>query len=63
MSSQDGKMLYIKVISGDKLVNIDSAEVVHGLFKMQGKVDSTMIGMLYMADESIMPLVIEKKER
>lgn len=27
---------------------------------MQGKVDSTMIGMLYMADESIMPLVIEK---
>ena len=60
LSSQDGKMLYIKVISGDKLVNIDSAEVVHGLFKMQGKVDSTMIGMLYMADESIMPLVIEK---
>lgn len=53
-------MLYIKVPSGDKLVNIDSAEVVHGLFSMKGKVDSTVLAMLYMDDQSIMPLVIEK---
>lgn len=60
VSSQDGKMLYIKVLSNEELVNIDSAEVVHGLFSMQGKVDSTVLGMLYMNDECIMPLVIEK---
>lgn len=44
---------------GDKLVNIDSAEVIHGLFEMQGKVDSTVLASLYMDDECIMPLVIE----
>ena len=36
VSKLDGKMLFIKVPSGDKLVNIDSAEVVHGIFKMKG---------------------------
>lgn len=60
LSNQDGKMLYIKVPSGDGLVNIDSAEVVHGIFKMNGKVDSTVLAMLFMDDECIMPLVIEK---
>ena len=38
---------------------IDSAEVVHGLFKMKGKVDSVMMVTLYMGDEGIMPLVLE----
>ena len=33
VSKLDGKMLFIKVPSGDKLVNIDSAEVVHSLAK------------------------------
>lgn len=53
-------MLFIKVPSGDKLVNIDSAEVVHGIFKMKGKVDSTVIASLYMDDDCIMPVVIEE---
>lgn len=60
VSSLDGKMLFIKVSSGDKLVVIDSAEVVHGLFSMKGKVDSTVIASLYMDDDCLMPLVIEK---
>lgn len=59
VSRLDGKMLFIKVPVNGQLVNIDSAEVVHGLFRMEGKVDSTVIGSLYMDDESIMPLVIE----
>ncbi len=59
VSSLDGKMLFIKVPSGGQMVNIDSAEVIHGLFKMEGTVDSTVIGSLYMDDECIMPLVIE----
>lgn len=60
VSQLDGKMLFIKVISGDKLVNIDSCEVIHGLFKMEGKVDSVVLASLYMDEECIMPLVIEE---
>lgn len=59
VSMLDGKMLFIKVPTGEKWVNIDSAEVIHGLFKMKGKVDSTVLASLYMDDEVIMPLVIE----
>ncbi len=59
VSSLDGKMLFIKVPSGDKLVSIDSAEVIHGLFKMKGKVDSTVVASLFMDENCIMPLVIE----
>lgn len=59
VSSLDGKMLFIKVMDGDVLVNIDSAEVVHGKFLMTGKVDSIEMAMLYMDEESIMPLVME----
>ena len=50
----------VSVPSGDKLVNIDSAEVIHGLFKMEGKVDSTVVASLFMDDNCIMPLVIEE---
>lgn len=60
VSILDGKMLFIKVVSGDKLVNIDSAEVVHGLFQMKGVADSTMLASLYMDEDCIMPLVIER---
>lgn len=59
VSMLDGKMLFIKIPVGDKLMNIDSAEVIHGLFKMQGKVDSTVLASLFMDDDCIMPLVIE----
>ena len=59
LSLLDGKMLFIKVMSGDQLVKIDSAEVIHGNFKMKGKVDSTMFASLYMDEDCIMPLVIE----
>lgn len=38
VSMLDGKMLFIKIPVGNQLMNIDSAEVIHGLFKMQGKV-------------------------
>lgn len=59
VSSLDGKMLFIKVPSGDKLINIDSAEVIHGLFSMEGKVDSTVVASLFMDENCIMPVVIE----
>lgn len=59
VSMLDGKMLFIKIPVGNQLMNIDSAEVIHGLFKMQGKVDSTVLASLFMDDDCIMPLFIE----
>ena len=63
VSRLDGKMLFVKVPQGNDMMNVDSAEVVHGMFKMQGEIDTTMIASLYMDDQSIMPLVMEKWRR
>lgn len=60
VSMLDGKMLFVKVPTGDKLVSIDSAEVIHGLFKMKGEVDSAALALLYMDDNRIMPFVLEQ---
>ena len=58
----DGKMLFVKVPQGGEMMNVDSAEVVHGYFRMKGEIDTSMIASLYMDDQSIMPLVIERGE-
>ena len=55
----DGKMLFVKIHQGNQMIKIDSAEVIHGIFSMEGIVDSTVIASLYMDDESIMPFVVE----
>lgn len=60
LSGLDGRMLFVKVPSGNEMVIVDSAEVVHGLFRMQGEIDSAVIASLYMDDRSILPLVMEK---
>jgi hypothetical protein len=60
VSRLDGKMLFVKVPRDGRMINVDSAEVVHGIFKMNGKADSACLAALYMDDESIMPFVIEK---
>lgn len=59
MNSLDGKMLYLKSLRDGEWVKLDSAEVVHGLFSMKGKIDSVQMVTLYMDDESIMPIVLE----
>jgi hypothetical protein len=56
----DGKMFFVKVPRNGQMVSVDSAEVVHGLFSMQGEIDSAVIASLYMDEQSIMPLVVEK---
>ena len=55
----DGKMLFIKIPQGNQMVKIDSAEVIHGMFSMEGLLDSVSIASLYMDDERIMPFVVE----
>ena len=56
----DGSKLYLKVVSDNKLQNIDSCEVVHGKFHFTGQYDSTRMASLYMDDTSVMPLVVEQ---
>lgn len=59
VTSLDGKMLYLKLMQGDEWQTVDSAEVIHGFFKMKGPADSVRMVMLYMGQEGIMPLVLE----
>ena len=60
VQSLDGKMLYLKVFQHSDLVKLDSCEVVHGKFRFSGRLDSTMMGSLFMDDESVMPIVVEE---
>ena len=54
VNSLDGKMLYLKSLRDGEWVKLDSAEVVHGLFSMKGKIDSVQMVTLYM-DEARRP--------
>lgn len=60
ISTLDGRKLYLKVLSGGELKTLDSCDVVHGKFKFTGSVDTVRVGNIFMDDESVMPLVIER---
>jgi len=53
-------MLFVKVWSEDRMTSMDSCEIIHGKFAMSGKVDSVVMATLYMDEQPMMPLVIEK---
>ena len=59
VSVLDGSKLYLKVMNGQELKNLDSCEVVHGGFGFMGRLDTTRIAMLSIR-EGGMPLVIEQ---
>lgn len=40
VQSLDGKMLYLKALKDNQLVDIDSCEVIHGQFEFSGVWDS-----------------------
>jgi hypothetical protein len=56
----DGRMLYLKVVTNNELKNIDSCDVVHGLFHFAGNTDSAVMANLFMDNQSIMPIVLEQ---
>lgn len=62
ISSLDGSKLYLKAVKDQELKNIDSCDVVHGKFRFTGLLDTVRMASLFMDDESIMPLVVEKGE-
>ena len=59
VSVLDGSKLYLKVLTGGELKNIDSCEVIHGDFGFTGQFDSTRLAMLSIRDGG-MPMVIER---
>ena len=62
ISSLDGSKLYLKAFKDKELKNIDSCDVVHGKFRFAGLLDTVRMANLFMDDESIMPIVVEKGE-
>jgi hypothetical protein len=56
----DGKILFIKTLRQDGgWTAVDSAEIIHGRFTMEGKVDTVLFAALFMNDDNVMPLVVE----
>ena len=62
ISSLDGSKLYLKAVKDRELKNIDSCDVVHGKFRFAGLLDTVRMASIFMDDESIMPVVVEKGE-
>ncbi len=60
VGSLDGQMLYLRITQNGTLTcDLDSCEVVHGRFSFYNRVDSAIMAMLCMGEESLMPLVLE----
>jgi hypothetical protein len=60
IAALDGSKLYLKAIKSGELKNIDSCDVVHGQFHFNGLLDTVRMTTLFMDDEGIMPVVLEK---
>lgn len=62
IASLDGSKLYLKAVKSGELKNIDSCDVVHGQFHFNGLLDTVRMTTLFMDDEGIMPVVLERGE-
>lgn len=60
VSTLDGRMLYLKVLKNNDFKNLDSCDVVHGQFQFCGTYDTVRLANIFMDDESVLPVVIEK---
>lgn len=59
ITTLDGKTLSLRTLKNGQWVEVDSAEVVHGLFSMNGKADTTTMVTLYFDNEGLMPIILE----
>lgn len=60
VSQLDGRKMYLKVLKNKELTNFDSCEVVHGKFQFSGAFDTVQMASIYMDDQSLLPVVVEK---
>ena len=56
----DGRMLFLKVLDKNEIKSIDSCDILHGKVHFAGTIDSMRMATLFMDDDGIMPLVLEK---
>lgn len=59
ITTLDGKILSLRTLRDGHWVEVDSAEVVHGLFSMNGKADTTRMVTIYFDNQGIMPIILE----
>ena len=50
VSTLDGRMLYLKVLSNNDFKKIDSCDVVHGQFQFCGTFDTVRLANIFMDD-------------
>ena len=60
IAALDGSKLYLKTVKNGELKNIDSCDVVHGEFRFTGLLDTVRLATLFMDEDGIMPVVLEK---
>lgn len=60
LASFDGNKMYLTAIKDNELKKIDSCDVIHGKFELSGNLDTTFMATLFINEESIMPIVLEK---
>ena len=60
VATLDGQKLYLKVLKDNDFKKIDSCDVVHGIFNFTGSVDSVRIASIFMDEESVLPVVLER---
>lgn len=59
ISSIDGKTITLMTSSNNEWKMLDSCEVLHGQFRMKGKIDSNMIVTLFLDGQPVMPMILE----
>ncbi len=56
----EGKTLYLKAYADENMKNLDSCKVQHGRIRFDGTLDSVQMVNIFLDNESMMPLVLEK---
>ena len=59
VSLHDGKKFYLKVPKAEGFIVLDSTEMVHGEFDLKCKIDSIVLGSLFMENDLLLPIAIE----
>lgn len=60
VTALDGSTMYLRTLKDNEMKTLDSCDVVHGQFALNGVLDTVRWASLYVGEESVMPIVIEK---
>lgn len=60
LSLLEGSKLYLKKIQGSDIKSLDSCDVIHGNFRFTGLLDTTLMAAVFMNDQMVLPLVVER---